>query len=339
MSPTEAKATCHFLQVGQGTSQIICLGGGRAIVVDGGPSAVVPLRCLERYVRSIVALIVSHNDADHQKGAYRILEEYWSVTEAIYLLVDRDIDRIGLYALADSLHAAGLVKVRRLEVNGEPHNLYSDSDTGVTLELLYPEFPDNENARRAHDSNRTCGVLTLNCGKKRLLFSGDATIPAWKRIRSRLGGPIVCDVMSVPHHAGAIWEAEDEQQICSDLNWLYTDVVRCDHAVISVGTHNPYNHPKRSVIGTLRSLRPSPTVLCTEITGRCCNLENVVTLGNPPRPRPSFATTAARGIACAGTVTVHLGAEEILIDGLTSHQEWVDHLNGQENAQPLCRRA
>ena len=66
---------CWFLDVGQGTSNVILLGGGRAIVIDCGPrGSRETLAVLTRYVDTIEALIISHNDADHDYNTPRIMK-------------------------------------------------------------------------------------------------------------------------------------------------------------------------------------------------------------------------------------------------------------------------
>jgi len=58
-----------FVDVGQGTCQIILLGGRRAIIIDAGASADVPLRTLRLFrIETIELLIVSHSHADHSGG-------------------------------------------------------------------------------------------------------------------------------------------------------------------------------------------------------------------------------------------------------------------------------
>jgi beta-lactamase superfamily II metal-dependent hydrolase len=68
MSTEKISCICYFLDVGQGTSNIVYLGDGRAVVIDGGVSSGVPLQFLNRYVKAIEALVISHNDKDHQPG-------------------------------------------------------------------------------------------------------------------------------------------------------------------------------------------------------------------------------------------------------------------------------
>jgi len=88
-------ARCCILDVGQGSSQVILLGEGRAIVLDGGPSASVPLGSLkDRGVNTLEALIISHNDYDHDKGACEVLINYKDALKRLLFLEDRPIQKI-----------------------------------------------------------------------------------------------------------------------------------------------------------------------------------------------------------------------------------------------------
>ena len=74
----QAACECWFLDVGQGTSNVILLGGGRAIVIDTGPHGSHQTMQLltQQYVDTLEALIVSHNDSDHDGNVGQILGQY-----------------------------------------------------------------------------------------------------------------------------------------------------------------------------------------------------------------------------------------------------------------------
>ncbi|MFO0953732.1 MAG: MBL fold metallo-hydrolase [Isosphaeraceae bacterium] len=109
MSRDGSVAQCYFLDVGQGTSQVILLGDGRAVVIDGGPDADarVPLRLLTRHVRSLAALVVSHNDADHARGALPILNHFRFSLDRLCFLFDRPGEDVGLFAHAGRSTTSG----------------------------------------------------------------------------------------------------------------------------------------------------------------------------------------------------------------------------------------
>lgn len=342
---------CFFLDVGQGTSHVILLGNGRAIVLDGGPEARIPLALLDRYVTKVVALIVSHNDADHHRGAIRILEQYRGSIEKLYFLQDRPLDHIGLYRLAQRLSRVGAIQCCRLERNNQPRIFYEDL-SGVGLEILFPDFLGNLDAQETEEPNSTSGILALFCGSRRIVFAADAPISAWQRIHD-LKGALFSDVLAVSHHGGAVWpprkqgeaEAPYESRVLEGLRWLYTQACPCAQAVISVGTSNTYNHPHEWVVRTLR--QTGAIVLCTQITRHCCgNLEEIRLHGVRPLTVPSRSVLQkdvlpngqSRNVACAGTVVAEIGTDSVRIQHLTEHQSGVDTLAGLPSGHPLCRK-
>jgi beta-lactamase superfamily II metal-dependent hydrolase len=361
----QTAAICYFLNVGQGSSSIVYLGDGRAVVIDGGRSSQVPLGFLSRYVNTIEALIVSHNDKDHQAGAAEILHNFRGRVKDLYFLEDRPVDRVGLFELAEGMIAERAIRVRRLERSNEPHVLLQDSASGLTLEILYPEYMDNYRARRAKSTNATSGIIALFCGSGRCLFPGDATIVAWQRLHARFNGrPIPCDVLAVPHHGGVIWSSRsrsrprsgtsatfDSSTAVGELRWLYSRAIHTDYAVISVGTNNSYGHPRAEVIDALRDGYPKTLeksiVLCTQITKNCCDddvLEQIRPgLLDPVFPSLPRARSGARtqhesgGIACAGTVVAEIGENFLTVQRVRDHQSKLDGLQRLAGARPMCR--
>ncbi len=91
-------ATCCFLDVGQGTSQVVLLSNRRTIVIDTGPqspqgkSPVVRL-LQEHQIETIEALVLSHNDSDHVGDIKNIVDAFPEKIKRIYLLKDRGRER------------------------------------------------------------------------------------------------------------------------------------------------------------------------------------------------------------------------------------------------------
>jgi beta-lactamase superfamily II metal-dependent hydrolase len=348
-----AVAECYFLDVGQGTSNVILLGQGRAIVIDCGRSAWTALRLLQRYVSRIVALIVSHNDVDHHGGAEAILAAYPKAIDRLYFLQDRPVEQLSLYALAMREHAAGnLVALPiRLEREDQKRVIYSDAAADLSLELLFPTFLDNLTAQSAASPNATSALLVLFCGSRRIVFPGDATVDEWRRVRTLLGGAIPCDIVAVPHHGGNIslrrakgeTPAAYSSRVLTDMRWVYSQAVQPSHAVISVGSSNDYRHPRSETLAALNGV--NAVVLCTQITPRCHDdLEplrpGVIIPAFPSRSTPARDLTQSgrsRNVGCAGTVVAEISPTQVAIQRLNAHQVAVDNLCGTPAGHPLCR--
>ena len=165
MNEHKSVAECHFLDVGQGTSNVILLGARRGIVIDCGVSGRVPLLLLRRYVDQIVALIVSHNDKDHHGGASDIIAAYPNAIDGVYLLQDRPVEHISLYGVVKRAMQEGYLSAEpiRLERDNVPRILFSEPASNLSLELIFPTFQDNLDAQDANQPNETSAVLVLRC--------------------------------------------------------------------------------------------------------------------------------------------------------------------------------
>jgi beta-lactamase superfamily II metal-dependent hydrolase len=344
-------AQCWFLDVGQGSSQVILLGGGRAIVLDGGPSSSVPLAFLKgRGVKTLAALIVSHNDSDHDKGASDILTAYQESIQDLFFLEDRPHEQIRIYSLAHRLNnrrrAEGRAPIRMscLAQGGGKSSLVDEPRKRLRLSVLFPDYEANLRARshKKSPTNQTCAILLLECGSRKVVFSGDAPIAAWRWMIANhlMVPPLACDIFVVPHHGGIIWErGSDDTELRDELRWLYTEALRCEHAILSVGTTNTFGHPKPVGVESLRDVARSK-ILCTQITQQCC--EEPERLGQgviaPDVFSRSHSSRGRRGqVACAGTVIVDIGQERVTIQRLAEHQAAVDHLKKTPGGHPLCR--
>jgi len=334
----------YFLDVGQGSCHLILLGNQEAIVIDGGPKTDrILLRALQRYsIQRIRALVTTHSHADHTGGATELLTSFAGRIDKIWFLKD---DRLfqspywkRLRQLIDD-EEIEISQLTRIELTDNPRPIYQSEDAVTRLSIYSPGYAENLFAQEQRNANATSAILALEVGEKKIIFAADSVLDQWKTIREQLGKPLKCEVIAVPHHGGKVGAVTAE-----DLKWLYQKAISAETAIISVGTSNQHDHPSAGVVQAIRS--SSATVMCTQITKRCCNdLESlrpgVQRPGHPlQRSRTTSDLTAAgksRNVACAGTVVVDVSAEKIEVRGLKSHQQGVDRLPVIDEACPLCR--
>lgn len=229
LPPAHAAPDIWFLDVGQGDATLVRLGGGAAVLVDGGGSpfsdfdvgrrVVIPaLRALG--VTRLAAVIVTHADADHAEGLVPVLEKF-----RVGLLVtgppdpDAALDtRLRELALARGVpvHEARrgerlLVGAASLDVvNPAPHQDHGGgNDASVAFVLRYR-------------------------GEARALFLGDLGVS----VEPDLAVPPV-DVLKVGHHGSRGSTGPELVRAASPRL-----------AVISVG-RNGYGHPAVAVTDRL----------------------------------------------------------------------------------------
>jgi len=286
------KAACFFLDVGQGTSQVIHLGNRRAIIVDTGPKRQLsPLLfwLQDRKIQTIEALILSHNDADHIGEAARIIESYGQQIRYLYFLVDRKnnlFNRVVMNAVKDGYIERS--KIRRLETDNEPKQLFKEAE--IEIDLLFPAFADN---LESGTPNETSAIIAFTIGTNRIIFSGDASISAWEAIVDR-HGRIEAQIFTAPHHGGSFTRSKpNTDAFQEEIVWFHREAVLSGCMVVSVGTNNRYQHPEPKIISS--HAKHGVEVLCTQGTPKC------------------YGVGVAKDTACCGTIEVNIGPNSFCI--------------------------
>ena len=303
-------AACYFLNVGQGTSQVIHLGNKRAIVIDTGPRwcpSCSPLLSLlkNRDIQKIEALILSHNDQDHIGEAAAVLDNYKKRIDSVFFLEDRSRDENKqLYnALKSSYRKKYIKQVIRLENDDKPKTLFSEGD--ISIDLLFPGFSQNIFATKP---NNTSAIIALSIGTQTVIFSGDAPIEAWKDIVGK-NGRIESQIFTIPHHGGGFISSKPEtESFVNDLNWFHDKGIQTKFAIVSVGTNNKYKHPSPQIIQSFA--KRNIEVLCTQATSQCT--------GNPETCE----------VICCGTIVANIGLNTTQIknlDGFRESKETMPH--------------
>lgn len=358
-------AECYFLDVGQGASAAIDLGDGSAIVIDCGHSSRVLRELLHTrlQINRIAVLVLTHNHRDHIGGTPAVVREYRKLIDRICFQQDRDAANMESSEVIDFLaqerSQGNIPDPILLVLNDASRILYPLNENakanGVSLEILFPNVFQNLQGQASGNRNQTSGVLLLRCGNRRILFSGDAELNAWKAINEERTQPIECDVLAVPHHGGQIVRhtRSDEnytalhEAIRPDLDWLYRECIRCRYAIVSVGTSNPYpdRHPIPPHVQAICAA--GGHVLCTQITQRCHDdLESLrpgvlSPLKYPGHSQQTKALTSkneSRDVACAGTVLVQIGPDVVNVERSSEFRSAVVAKLPPPAGHPLCRQ-
>jgi len=355
-------AECYFLDVGQGAAQVIYLADGSAIVIDCGPSYLILGDLLERRLRvdRIPVLVLSHNHADHVGGVVGLVKRFGRAIGDIYFLQDRcakEMEALKYYSFLKAEREAGKIpEPVPLVKSSQHHCIYRGNGTpALCLEVLFPNFYQNISGQASGRQNDTSAILLLSCGNRRVLFPGDAGVDVWHRIlKDRGGQPVKCDVVAVPHHGGQIvrhkrqneTEEEFHAAIRPDLEWLYSKALNAQTAIVSVGTAPKYReqHPHPPQISAAR--QSGACTMCTQITKRCSDdLERLRPGVIDPRPLPAqskrdpaFTSEGeSRDVACAGTVLVQIGPNEVEVPRQQELHDAIDSKLTTPSDHPLCR--
>ena len=335
----------YFVDVGQGTCNVISHGRREAIVIDCGRRGREILRLLHHLnIDSLPFLIVSHNDSDHSSAASSLLRQFRGRLGTVCLLQDHKLFKSRFWrTLTEELDSGHLSisQLIRLESDQEPRLLFSDEPSQLSLRVFAPLFGENLVAQEKREANATSGVLVLDVGQSRVVFPGDSTSAQWRTIRNARKKLLQCSILAVPHHGGAIHNSRE------DLDWLYEQAIRPRFAIISASTSNKFNHPREDVVSVLR--QNGARVICTQVTSRCASdLERFridgLSITLPGRSQATKDLTAdgqSRNIACAGTILAEVAPKSVKIGRLDEHKNAIDHLCRitTDGVIPLCRRS
>jgi len=234
-APTGLRVT--FLDVGQGDSALVEAPGAAVLVDEGPPEADVTGQLRRLGVRSLTAIVLTHPQRDHIGGAPRIVDglDVGAVAEP------------GIQAPSPDREAV-LAAARRL---GVPVVVVHSGDVfelgKLELRILWPDDP----GLPSEDPNQHAVVALASYGKTDVLLTADAESDVTSRLHLR---PV--EVLKVAHHGS-------EDPGLPDL----LGVLRPRVAVISVGAHNDYDHPRPETLAALAA-QPGLRTLRTDVNGR-----------------------------------------------------------------------
>jgi competence protein ComEC len=245
-----------YIDVGQGSSTLIRLPGGKKVLVDGGGSyenifdvgkyVVAPYLWHER-IKDIDIVVLTHPHPDHLNGLLHILsnfdvKEVWSNGESAEIETYEDFVKI-------------------INEKNITHRLISEDTGNITINgatitiLNPPKSIDSRNdlSRKFDETNNDAIVMKLTVGNVSILLPSDISEPTETSL-VKSGKNLKSQIILVPHHGGLT---------SSTIPFLNS--VKPEIAVISCGADNVYNDPRPDVLK--RYLQLGTKILRTDING------------------------------------------------------------------------
>lgn len=234
------KLQIHFIDVGQGDSSLIITPSNKNILIDGGgltddnydigKKLLVPY-LLDRGIKTIDYMMVSHFDNDHCGGLMYVLEKL----NVKNILISKQSKICKEYE--NFIDLANKKKINIVLVKaGDVINIERD----IKFYVLYPF-----NELEFDDLNNNSIVAKLVYKDFSILFTGDIEQVAEKRIADKYGKSVLkSTVLKVPHHGSKTSSTEN-----------FINLVQPKIALIGVGKNNNFGHPNGEVIERYKNLR------------------------------------------------------------------------------------
>lgn len=215
----------HFIDVGQGASQLIIGSSGKTILIDAGNNnqeeeIVAYLR--KNGIQKIDILVGTHPDADHIGGLDAVIDNF--EIGKIYMPKVQSNTK----TFEDVLLA---IQRKGLKISTAKAGVSLDWEPDAKVQMIAP-------VREYNDDNDMSAVIKLTFGEISFLFTGDAESKSeHDMINSK--ADLKSDVLLVAHHGSK-----------SSTTEAFLDAVQPSYGVIQVGENN-YGHPAPEILERL----------------------------------------------------------------------------------------
>lgn len=221
----------HFIDVGQGDSCLIITPNNKKILIDGGEGKTDALLSylLDRRIKTIDYIIISHFDSDHCNGLIDIIES---------LKVKNIMIAKQAYFSDEYINIANIINSKKINVSlvkqGDSFNI----SKGLKLDILYPsqelEYKDLNN-------NSIMAKLTYNSFS--ILFTGDVENAEANVLNKYKSQILKSTVLKVAHHGSKTSSSKE-----------FLEAVKPQIALIGVGENNKFGHPSTEVLQRLSDI-------------------------------------------------------------------------------------
>lgn len=221
----------YFIDVGQGDSTLIITPNLKTILIDGGEENNTLVNyLLDRRIKTIDYVLISHFDSDHCDGLIEVIEK---------LKVKNILISEQSYYSEEYKNIAQIINKIKINTIFVKQGDTLKIDKNVQIEILYPP-----QELEYDDLNNNSIVAKLKYKNFSMLFTGDIE-KSEENLLQKYGNTekLKSTVLKVPHHGSKTSSSEE-----------FLKMVNPQIALIGVGKDNNYGHPNATVIERLEAI-------------------------------------------------------------------------------------
>lgn len=234
--PTPKKLRINFIDVGQGDSTLIRTETNKVILIDSGGSTasssfdvgnkVLLPYLLDRRIKKIDFIIVSHFDADHCQAFETVIDNI-NVRKVVVCKQSM--------ITQEYLNIINKCKKKNIKIIVVERGDKLKIDKRAEFEILHPGERFLDDGKGGLNANAIVCKMNykLNNGKIfSILFTGDIEVEAEKELEQVYGKKLKADILKIAHHGSKTSSREE-----------FIKLVSPKIALIGVGENNKFGHP------------------------------------------------------------------------------------------------
>ncbi|MBW2568430.1 MAG: DNA internalization-related competence protein ComEC/Rec2 [Deltaproteobacteria bacterium] len=229
-----------IIDVGQGSSALVELPGGRCVLIDGGGFSdnalfdvgekIIAPFLWSKKIKTIDTIILSHPNTDHLNGLLYIARHF----NVKRVWTNGEVADINSYRMFMDIIDENNIYMSEFKEMQRMHEI-----EGVRINILYPpdDYMIKKEKERWRDFNNNSIVVKIEFGSKSFLFPGDIMAGGERELVAIAGDELESTVLIAPHHGSRTSSTE-----------LFLRKIKPEIVIVSAGWQNRFGFPHPSVL-------------------------------------------------------------------------------------------
>ena len=221
----------HFIDVGQGDSCLIITPNNKKILIDGGEAEpeVLLSYLLDRRIKNIDYIMISHFDSDHCNGLIEVIRNL----NIKNILISKQA-----YFCDEYRNIANIINSKKIKVTFVKQGDSLNIDKNIKLDIFYPP-----KELEYDDLNNNSIVAKLKYNSFSILFTGDIEKSEENLLKMYKNGELESEILKIAHHGSKTSSSKE-----------FLEAIKPKVALIGVGENNTFGHPNNGVLERLKNI-------------------------------------------------------------------------------------